>query len=95
MLEGKLTLPVIYALQSTGDEAMLALAHKVKQQEVNAAEIASLVAFTKAHGGIEYAEQQMAKRHAACMQFIDERVGDAAIKTALTAYLDYVIARKS
>ena len=65
MLEGKLTLPVIYALQSTGDE------------------------------GIEYAEQQMAKRHAACMRFIDERVGDAAIKTALTAYLDYVIARKS
>lgn len=95
MLEGKLTLPVIYALKSTGNAEMMMLARKVKAREVKQSEIDQLVAFTKANGGIEYADQQMWKFHAACMQFIDERVGDSAIKTALKAYLDFVIERKS
>lgn len=95
MLEGKLTLPVIYALKSTGNAEMMMLARKVKAREVKQSEINQLVAFTKANGGIEYADQQMWKFHADCMRFIDERVGDSAIKTALKAYLDFVIERKS
>lgn len=95
MLEGKLTLPVIYALKSTGNAEMMMLARKVKAREVKQSEINQLLAFTKENGGIEYADQQMWKFHAACMQFIDERVGDSAIKTALKAYLDFVIERKS
>lgn len=95
MLEGKLTLPVIYALKSTGNAEMMTLARKVKAREVKQSEINQLVAFTKESGGIEYAEQQMWNFHAACMQFIDERVGDSTIKAALKAYLDFVIERKS
>ena len=95
MLEGKLTLPVIYALKSTGNAEMMMLARKVKTREVKQSEINQLVAFTKENGGIEYADQQMWKFHADCMRFIDERVGDSAIKTALKAYLDFVIERKS
>ena len=95
MLEGKLTLPVIYALKSTGNAEMMMLARKVKAREVKQSEINQLLAFTKENGGIEYADQQMWKFHAACMRFIDERVGDSAIKTALKAYLDFVIERKS
>ena len=52
MLEGKLTLPVIYALRSTQNEEMLQLAGKVKENTVTADEIARLVDFTKANGGI-------------------------------------------
>ncbi len=95
MLEGKLTLPVIHALKSTGNAEMMMLARKVKAREVKQSEIDQLVAFTKENGGIEYADQQMWKFHADCMRFIDERVGDSAIKTALKAYLDFVIERKS
>ena len=95
MLEGKLTLPVIYALKSTGNTEMMMLARKVKAREVKQSEINQLVAFTKENGGIEYADQQMWKFHADCMRFIDERVGESAIKTALKAYLDFVIERKS
>ena len=95
MLEGKLTLPVIYALKSTGNAEMMMLARKLKAREVKQSEINQLVAFTKENGGIEYADQQMWKFHADCMRFIDERVGDSAIKTALKAYLDFVIERKS
>lgn len=95
MLEGKLTLPVIHALKSTGNAEMMMLARKVKAREVKQSEINQLLAFTKENGGIEYADQQMWKFHADCMRFIDERVGDSAIKTALKAYLDFVIERKS
>ena len=94
MLEGKLTLPVIHALKSTGNTEMMMLARKVKAREVKQSEINQLVAFTKENGGIEYADQQMWKFHADCMRFIDERVGESAIKTALKAYLDFVIERK-
>ena len=95
MLEGKLTLPVIHALKSTGNAEMMMLARKVKAREVKQSEINQLVAFTKENGGIEYADLQMWKFHADCMRFIDERVGDSAVKTALKAYLDFVIERKS
>ena len=95
MLEGKLTLPVIHALNATCDADMLAIARKVKVREVSQAEIDRLVAFTKANGGIEYADQQMWSFHADCMRFIDERVEDSVIKMALKAYLDFVIERKS
>lgn len=93
MLEGKLTLPAIHAVLEHGDDAIRALAMKVKQHEADAEDIAQLVAFTKANGGIEYAEKVMEELHAKARCFIDERVGDSAIKTALQAYLDYVIQR--
>lgn len=95
MAEGKLTLPVIHALNTTGDADMAALARKVKARTVIPDEITRLVAFTKAHGGIEYAERRMRDFHASCLRFIDERVGDAAIGEALRAYLDFVIERRS
>ena len=94
MAEGKLTLPVIYALKSTGDEEMMKLARKVKSHEVNADEIARLVAFTKENGGIEYADKRMWDFHAEAMSFLDTYVEDKAIFNALKAYLDYVIERK-
>lgn len=93
MAEGKLTLPAIYALRSTGDEDMLALARKVKDGTVTAGEIARLVAFTKANGGIEYAESRMDELHAAALRFIDNEVGDPVLKQSLKAYLDFVIKR--
>ena len=94
MAEGKLTLPVIYALKSTGDEEMMKLARKVKSHEVNADEIARLVAFTKENGGIGYADKRMWDFHAEAMSFLDTYVEDKAIFNALKAYLDYVIERK-
>ena len=94
MVEGKLTLPVIYALKSTRDEDMMTLARKVKNGSVTAEEIARLVAFTKAHGGIEYADRRMWDFHAEAMLFLDTEVNDEAVRRSLKAYLDYVIERK-
>ena len=93
MTEGKLTLPVIYALNTTDFESMQTLARKVKSGTVNQDEIAVLVEFTKQQGGIEYAEQKMAEFSNICMQYIDENVKEKAIKDSLTAYVDYVVQR--
>lgn len=95
MAEGKLTLPVIYALNTHPIESMLTLARKVKAGTINADEIAVLVEFAKEQGGMEYAEQRMQDYRARCLRYIDESVRDAAIREALTAYVDFVIERKS
>jgi len=94
MIEGKLTLPVIYALNTTQDEEMISLARKVKNGSVTDEEIARLVAFTKAHGGIEYADKRMRDFHAEATLFLETEVKDEAVRSSLKAYLDYVIERK-
>ena len=94
MAEGKLTLPAIYALNSTHNEEMLAIAYKVKNGSVSKEEIARLVAFTKEHGGIEYAERRMWEMHAEALTFIEREVEDADLKSSLRAYLDFVIERE-
>lgn len=83
MTEGKLTLPVIYALKSTGDEEMMKLARKVKSREISSEEIAQLVAFTKENGGIEYADKRMWDFHAEAMNFLDTYVEDRDVYNAL------------
>lgn len=94
MAEGKLTLPAIYALNSTHDEEMLTIAYKVKNGSVSKEEIARLVAFTKEHGGIEYAERRMWEIHAEALTFIERGVEDEDLKSSLRAYLDFVIERE-
>lgn len=94
MAEGKLTLPAIYALNSTHNEEMLAIAYKVKNGSVSKEEIARLVAFTKEHGGIEYAERRMWEMHAEALTFVEREVEDEDLKSSLRAYLDFVIERE-
>ena len=93
MAEGKLTLPVIYALNHTPDESMLNLAQKVKAGTINSDEIAVLVEFTKENGGIAYAEKRMNDFHQKALKYVEESVKNDAIRQSLVAYLDYVIQR--
>ena len=93
MAEGKLTLPVLYALNSTHDSEMEEIARKVKRNDVTRYEIARLVDFTKNNGGIEYAELKMLELRQKCMEFIDSESVSEEIRTSLTAYIDYVIQR--
>lgn len=94
MAEGKLTLPVLYALNHTDDAAMQSLAKKVKNGTVTPDEIATLVSFTKARGGIDYAMQKMDELAAEGLEFIRKSV-KPELQDAFTAYLEYVIQRKN
>lgn len=95
MAEGKITLPLIYALNKTDDVGMKNLAAKVKAGTVNQDEIARLVAFAKESGGIDYAEQRMNDFHRDASLFIERFVDNPSLKAALNAYLDFVIKRSS
>jgi octaprenyl-diphosphate synthase len=92
MLEGKLTLPVIYSLTHYASPAMMTLAKKVKNGTINSDEIAVLIEFTKQYGGIKYAEKKMEEFAVECQRFIDECV-KPELKDSFRAYLEYVIQR--
>jgi hypothetical protein len=95
MAEGKLTLPVLYALNTTGDSQMAALARKVKARNVSAEEIAQLVEFTKNNGGIAYAEQKMTECQALTDEFIGQYIAQPQLQDALKAYVSFIIDRNN
>lgn len=92
MLEGKLTLPVLYALNSTENSTAQAIAVKVKSGTASDEEIAHLIDFAKQNGGIEYAIQTMYTYKEKALQLLSV-VPDTDVKKALISYLDYVIER--
>lgn len=92
MLEGKLTLPAIYAVNTSADDHIRDLVKRVKSGHVTHDEIVELIRFTKAHGGIEYAMQAMEKLRREALDLILP-VQDDDIRTALEAFLSYVVER--
>ena len=92
MHEGKLTLPVLRALNTTGDEEAARMAVLVKQGQATGEEIAKLVQFTKDHGGIESATQTMYRLRDEARSLLSG-LPDTDVKRALEAYLDYVVER--
>lgn len=95
MLEGKLTLPAIFAIKSEQNELMNNIASKVKNNTVSAKEIDQLVTFTKEKGGIEYARNQMYLYHKRAMEFIEKYAQKGPIGDSLKAYLDFIIDRRN
>ncbi|KAA6328763.1 Octaprenyl-diphosphate synthase [termite gut metagenome] len=93
MLEGKLTLPAIYALNTTNDEWARKIALKVKSRKASLEEINELTQFAKQHDGIEYAYKKMNDYKEKAISMLSHFL-DTDVKTALTAYVDYVVERK-
>lgn len=92
MLEGKLTLPTLYALNSTQDKHAQDIAIKIKNGTATVDEITWLIDFSKEHGGIEYATKVMLDLKEKALSLLDS-LEDTDVKTALICYLDYVIER--
>jgi octaprenyl-diphosphate synthase len=95
MIEGKLTLPVIHALNVNPDPAMIELARKVKSLSISQKEIETLVRFTIDNGGIEYSERKMWEIHSSALSFIEKCVEKPDIQDALRSYLDFMIMRSN
>lgn len=92
MLEGKLTLPVLYVLNNTDDPDILTIATKVRSGIATADEIAELVSFTKEQGGITYANDRMGILSSEAKTLIAD-FRNAKVKRALTQYIDFVSER--
>lgn len=92
MAEGKLTLPVIYAVCQSGDNEVVRLAKLVKTGEATADDIAKLVELTKHYGGVEYAEKRMLELHNEAVELLDSW-NNNDVKRALKSYIDFVVDR--
>ncbi len=93
MREGKLTLPVLYALNKSKDLKAHSIAAKVKEGTATSDEINGLIQFAIEEGGIQYAEQVMDNYRLKAQELIKE-VPTSDVKTSLLAFLDYVIGRE-
>lgn len=90
--EGKVTLPLLHALNVTNDAQMLHLVHIIKEGRADDETISKLVTFAVNSGGIEYTEQQM-KHYAQQAHDLLDTYPDSPVRQALHAYIDYVIMR--
>lgn len=92
MIEGKLTLPALYVLNSDGAPALLSIAAKVREGSATPEEIATLVAATKSLGGMDYAYRRMEEMSAEAKTLISD-FRNAEIKEAVSQYIDFVSER--
>lgn len=93
MLEGKLTLPALYVLNTVTDDWAQEIAFKVKDGVATVDEIARLIAFVKENGGIEYAMQTIQDYKRKALDLL-KSLPDSNVCDALRAYLDYVVDRE-
>lgn len=92
MLEGKLTLPALYVLNKLHDASLEELALRIRALRASKEEIAQFVETVKKEGGIEYATRKMYEFREKALSLLPVS-SDEAIRTSLTAYIDYVIER--
>jgi octaprenyl-diphosphate synthase len=92
MREGKLTLPIIYAVRTEGDDRIREMINRLKSGELSEAEIGDLIEFAKAKGGIEYAERTMQEYRQKAIDLLPAGI-DEDIRSAIIAYMDAVINR--
>lgn len=94
MLEGKLTLPVLFALskENPGSKAVLT-ALKVRQLEATREDISFLTEFTKSNGGLEYAMEKADGLRQKALSFLPFD-SDPKVASALSDYCDFILQRK-
>ena len=93
MREGKLTLPIIYAVSTQGDNRILEMINRLKCGELSDDEINELIEFAIDKGGIEYAERAMQAYRQKAIDLLPENIADD-VRYSVIAYIDAVIGRK-
>ncbi|KAA6350422.1 Heptaprenyl diphosphate synthase component 2 [termite gut metagenome] len=93
MLEGRLTLPAIYALNTFSDERARSIALKVKNRAASTEEINELTEFVKRHDGIECAQRKMNDYRKKAIDMLS-RFPNTDVKAALIEYANYVVERE-
>lgn len=90
--EGKLTLPLIHALEKQGVKNLRKMVEELPAAENFDENVKKLTEFAVSHGGIEYAESTMAKLRKDALAVLPTDA-DADVLAALSAYLDGVVNR--
>lgn len=90
--EGKVTLPLLFALKQGGREAA-PYREIILKKDFTAENIDALIAFAKARGGIEYAERRMQEYRDRAVELI-QSLPESAARHSLISLADFIIARE-
>ena len=90
--EGKITLPLLYALSLTDNPAHEEMVSLSRSEQLTTAEIETLIEFAKESGGIEYAYSTMERLRAEAMEILDS-YPRSEVTDAFASIFNYVISR--
>lgn len=90
--EGKITLPLIYALGKNDSEKSAAMRKLVEKDLLTDEEITTLIEFAKEEGGIDYAYASMERLKSDALKYID-KYPDSEAKSAFMSLFDFIIKR--
>lgn len=90
--EGKVTLPLLYALKNTDSEVSSKMMDIVREANFSDQDVSILISFAKDNGGIEYAYEKIEVFRQKAIQIIDN-LEDGEVKKALINAVEYVVER--
>jgi octaprenyl-diphosphate synthase len=90
--EGKVTLPLIYALSKENAENQAEMLQIIKKNELSSDEIATLIDFAKKEGGIEYAYATMEQLRDEAFAILDA-YPEKSVTEDFKALFNYIIKR--
>lgn len=90
--EGKVTLPLLYALKNTPQEQSKELLAIISSYDYTEENIAKLIAYAKDNGGIDYAYSKIEEFRAEAQKLID-LVSNTSMRQALLDALNYIVDR--
>ena len=91
--EQKMTLPLIYTLNSVDVKLKKHILNIVKNHHKNDKKVSEVINLVKKHGGLKYAEEKMNFYHKEAIRILDDLEYNTA-NQSLRLLLDYVIYRK-
>lgn len=90
--EGKVTLPLIHALETANNSDRDNYLYMLSKQEIPVENITALIQFAKAQGGIEYAEQRMFEYKQKADKII-QTLPESDARNSLLLLSDYIVKR--
>ena len=90
--EGKVTLPLLYALRQGREEEAARYLDMILRKDFAAENVDSLIEFAKANGGIEYAEARMKEYHDKAVDVL-LRLPESEARISLIQLADYIMTR--
>ena len=91
--EGKITLPLIHALQTAPQAISSVMIEIISKQNFSQENIRQLIEFAKEYKGIEYAQSKMQEIKVKTLELLSV-FPDSEAKIAMTDLIDYIIERK-
>ena len=91
--EQKMTLPLIYVLQTTTEDKKRWLINSIKNHNKDRKRVKEVIAFVKNAGGLDYAERKMLSFRDEALQILSQ-FPPSEYRESLELLLDYVIERK-